>query len=70
MLNVSLQKLRPTNHASIQSIVKAVGIRSAVPSPCCVPTSLAPLPLLYVDENNDIVLRSYPDMSVRTCGCR
>jgi hypothetical protein len=64
------KKLRPTNHATIQSIVRAVGIQTGVPSPCCVPASLTSLTLLYFDENQNVVLKNYPEMSVRSCACR
>jgi len=68
--DVLLQKLRPTNHATIQSIVRAVGIQADVPSPCCVPASLTSLTLLYFDQRDNVVLKNFPEMSVRSCACR
>lgn len=62
--------VRPSNHATIQSIVKAVGIIPGIPEPCCVPEKMKPLSVLFVDESKNIVLKIYPNMSVETCACR
>ncbi|KAG7248332.1 hypothetical protein CRUP_012673, partial [Coryphaenoides rupestris] len=61
---------RPSNHATIQSIVRAVGIVPGVPEPCCVPEKMNPLAVLYRDEARNPVLKVYPDMSVQSCSCR
>ncbi|CAJ1067591.1 growth/differentiation factor 10 [Xyrichtys novacula] len=61
---------KPSNHATIQSIVRAVGIIPGVPEPCCVPEKMSPLPVLYQDESRNPVLKIYPDMSVQSCSCR
>uniref|UniRef100_A0A3P8THR0 Growth/differentiation factor 10 n=1 Tax=Amphiprion percula TaxID=161767 RepID=A0A3P8THR0_AMPPE len=61
---------RPSNHATIQSIVRAVGIIPGVPEPCCVPESMSPLAVLYQDESRNPVLKIYPNMSVQSCSCR
>ncbi|CAL8284052.1 unnamed protein product [Arctogadus glacialis] len=60
----------PSNHATIQSIVRAVGISPGVPEPCCVPDQMSPLAVLYRDEARSPVLKVYPNMSVRSCSCR
>ncbi|CAL1604917.1 unnamed protein product [Knipowitschia caucasica] len=62
--------VRPSNHATIQSIVRAVGIIPGVPEPCCVPEKMSPLSVLFLDPNLDLVLKVYPGMSVDTCACR
>ncbi|TSK22777.1 Growth/differentiation factor 10 [Bagarius yarrelli] len=62
--------VRPSNHATIQSIVKTVGIIPGIPEPCCVPEKMNPLSVLFLDEAKNIVLKNYPDMSVETCSCR
>lgn len=64
------RKLRPTNHATIQSIARAAGIQTDLPSPCCVPASLTSVTLLYFDRHYNVVLRNFPEMSVRSCACR
>ncbi|XP_046406522.1 uncharacterized protein LOC124171393 isoform X2 [Ischnura elegans] len=38
--------------------------------PCCAPDSLAPLIMLYVDENEDFVLRLFPRLKVISCACQ
>ncbi|XP_030628274.1 growth/differentiation factor 10 [Chanos chanos] len=62
--------VRPSNHATIQSIVKTVGIIPGIPEPCCVPDKMNPLTVLFLDEAKNIVLKTYPNMSVDTCACR
>ncbi|XP_066535621.1 growth/differentiation factor 10 [Hoplias malabaricus] len=62
--------VRPSNHATIQSIVKTVGIIPGIPEPCCVPEKMNPLSVLFLDEAKNIVLKIYPNMSVETCACR
>ncbi|XP_042546257.1 growth/differentiation factor 10 [Dipodomys spectabilis] len=62
--------VRPSNHATIQSIVRAVGIVPGVPEPCCVPDKMNSLGVLFLDENRNVVLKVYPNMSVETCACR
>lgn len=66
----SPQVARPSNHATIQSIVRAVGIIPGVPEPCCVPEKMSPLAVLYQDEATNRVLKVYPNMSVQSCSCR
>ncbi|XP_077999489.1 growth/differentiation factor 10-like [Glandiceps talaboti] len=62
--------LNPSNHAAVQSIVHALEAVKGVPPPCCVPDKLSPLSILYFDENRNVVLKVYPNMSVDTCACR
>ncbi|KAB0397528.1 hypothetical protein E2I00_006885, partial [Balaenoptera physalus] len=61
--------VRPSNHATIQSIVRAVGIVPGIPEPCCVPDKMNSLGVLFLDENRNVVLKVYPNMSVETCAC-
>ncbi|KAI0223103.1 Bone morphogenetic protein 3 [Lamellibrachia satsuma] len=63
-------KLRPSNHATIQSLVQAVGLYTDVPAPCCVPEALSSVTLLYFDESQNVVLKNYPAMTVQSCACR
>ncbi|KOC59355.1 Growth/differentiation factor 8 [Habropoda laboriosa] len=37
--------------------------------PCCSPTQLSPIQLLYVDTNNTITQKTLPNMVVEACGC-
>ncbi|KAG7325444.1 hypothetical protein KOW79_011760 [Hemibagrus wyckioides] len=62
--------VHPSNHATIQSIVRAVGIVPGVPEPCCVPEKMSELAVLFLDTSRNMVLKLYPNMSVETCACR
>lgn len=66
----SPQLVHPSNHATIQSIVRAVGIVPGIPEPCCVPENMSPLSVLFLDPGKNMVLKVYPGMSVDTCACR
>ncbi|XP_071454667.1 protein decapentaplegic-like [Hetaerina americana] len=61
--------LNSTNHAIVQTLVNSVN-PSAVPKACCVPTALTSISMLYLDEDNKVVLKNYQDMAVLGCGCR
>ncbi|CAM9267055.1 unnamed protein product, partial [Lampetra planeri] len=69
--------LRPTNHATVQSVVRALrpaavaggGRGSSVRAPCCVPDELYSINLLYYDEAGNVVLKQYDDMVAVSCGC-
>ncbi|GAB1606683.1 hypothetical protein Ahia01_000950900 [Argonauta hians] len=64
------KKLRASNHATIQSIVHAIGIYPNVPAPCCVPDNVSSITLLYLDEDKNVILKNYPGMTVLSCACR
>ncbi|KAF4532911.1 hypothetical protein B566_EDAN001515 [Ephemera danica] len=38
-------------------------------APCCAPTKLAPLQVLYLDSNMAIMQKTLPNMVVEACGC-
>jgi len=59
--------LNATNHAIVQTLVSEVD-PEAVPKPCCVPTDLSPISMLYVNGDS-VVLKNYQDMVVEGCGC-
>lgn len=61
---------QPTNHATIQSLLRAAGVRPDLPSPCCVPDKLSSVTLLYYDQKRNVVLKNYPGMTVESCACR
>lgn len=63
------EHLNTTNHAIIQTLVHSTN-PSAVPKPCCVPTQLQAISMLYVDDENKVVLKNYREMTVVGCGCR
>ncbi|GFQ69602.1 bone morphogenetic protein 3 [Trichonephila clavata] len=64
------KSIQSSNHATIQGLIHSLGMKKNIPELCCVPSSLAPVSLLYYDQNHNIVLKSFPDMSVQNCSCR
>ena len=60
--------MNSTNHAVVQNLVNSVN-PNAAPRACCVPTSLTPIGMLYLDGHK-VVLKNYQDMVVDGCGCR
>lgn len=63
------QNQKPTNHATVQSIVHEMNLSPGVGRPCCVPSRLLSLSLLYYDDNDNVVLKQYGDMVAESCGC-
>lgn len=61
--------LNATNHAVVQTLVNSINGQLA-PRACCVPTQLTTISLLYLDDQNKLVLKKYQDMAVVGCGCR
>lgn len=61
--------LNTTNHAVVQALMNSV-YPTTIPRPCCVPTSLSPISMLYLNENSKAVLKNYDSMVVEGCGCR
>jgi hypothetical protein len=59
----------PTNHALMQSLMR-LKKKNGTPRPCCVPTKLTPLSMLYNEESGQIVVRHHEGMIAKTCGCR
>ncbi|XP_005531418.1 PREDICTED: bone morphogenetic protein 2-like [Pseudopodoces humilis] len=63
------ENMRPTNHATVQSIINALKLSEGVSSPCCVPDKLNSINLLYFDDDENVVLKQYNDMVAGSCGC-
>lgn len=61
--------LNTTNHAIVQTLMNSVNADD-VPPACCVPTTLDPISMLYLNEHGKVVLKNYQDMVVDGCGCR
>nr|DBA15510.1 TPA: hypothetical protein GDO54_004710 [Pyxicephalus adspersus] len=61
--------LTPTKHAVIQSLMHN-NKPKVVNNPCCVPTKLEPMPVVYVENNKLVINNNYEDMKVVECGCR
>ncbi|KAK5850975.1 hypothetical protein PBY51_001803 [Eleginops maclovinus] len=62
------EHLNPTNHAYMQSLLKHYH-PDRVGSPCCAPTKMSPLSMLYY-ENGEMLLRHHEEMIVDECGCQ
>ncbi|XP_013775929.1 univin-like [Limulus polyphemus] len=62
------EHLNGTNHALIRSLLHTFS--PDVEPACCVPITLKPVTLLYIDDHNNVVLRQYENMAVEECGCR
>lgn len=60
--------LNATNHAIVQTLVHLMSPR-LVPEPCCTPTKLTAISVLFFDEGSNVVLKKYRNMVVRACGC-
>ncbi|ESO07906.1 hypothetical protein HELRODRAFT_98091 [Helobdella robusta] len=64
----------PTKHATVQSLVHALGTDNIQPrrlragSPCCVPSPLYSLSMLY-NKNDVIILKFYDEMIAAGCAC-
>ncbi|XP_043990023.1 anti-dorsalizing morphogenic protein [Gambusia affinis] len=63
------QNMRPTNHATVQSIINALKLIRGIETPCCVPDKLFSINLLYFDDDENVVLKQYNDMVAGSCGC-
>ena len=61
--------LNATNYALLLTMMNSFEQTNS-PTPCCVPTNLIPLSVLYLDPSDNLVLHNYEDMIVESCGCR
>lgn len=64
------QDQEPSNHATVQGIVHKMGLVEGVEMPCCVPTKLLNTSILFFDDNENVILKTYEDMVADRCGCR
>lgn len=56
-----------TNHAIVQVLVSL--IEKKIPKPCCAPTKLDEMTMIYHDDGNRVIMRKHRDMIVSSCGC-
>ncbi|KAG9486462.1 protein DVR-1-like [Eleutherodactylus coqui] len=61
--------LRGSNHAVLQTLAHLFSPED-VPQPCCVPVKMAPISMLFYDNNDNVVLRHFDNMAIDECGCR
>ncbi|GJQ88858.1 putative bone morphogenetic protein [Trypoxylus dichotomus] len=57
-----------TNHALLKFMYQ--GTYSYLRKPCCVPDTMKPLTIMYIDNNQNVAIKVYEDMIVDGCGCR
>ena len=63
------RNMNASNHAIIQTLVHLM-TPEKIPSPCCAPLRLQPLQVLYLDDNNNVIMKRYANMIVKDCGCQ
>ncbi|KPP71529.1 hypothetical protein Z043_109536, partial [Scleropages formosus] len=56
--------MNATNHAIVQTLVHLMNPEN-VPKPCCAPTKLQAISVLYFDDNSNVILKKYKNMVVR-----
>ncbi|XP_055633611.1 protein 60A [Toxorhynchites rutilus septentrionalis] len=60
--------MNATNHAIVQTLVHLMH-PTKVPKPCCAPTKLIPISVLYHIDEANVNLKKYKNMVVKSCGC-
>lgn len=60
--------MNATNHAIVQTLVHLMH-PTKVPKPCCAPTKLSAISVLYYLDDNNVNLKKYKNMVVKSCGC-
>ncbi|XP_076012713.1 bone morphogenetic protein 7-like isoform X2 [Genypterus blacodes] len=60
--------MNATNHAIVQTLVHFIN-PDTVPKPCCSPTQLHGISVLYFDDSSNVILKKYRNMVVKACGC-
>uniref|UniRef100_A0AC35U7W8 TGF_BETA_2 domain-containing protein n=1 Tax=Rhabditophanes sp. KR3021 TaxID=114890 RepID=A0AC35U7W8_9BILA len=61
--------VNPSNHAIFQSLMHSIIPNAQVPGVCCAPETMESLSILYFDETDNVVLKTYPKMIVKSCSC-
>ena len=61
--------MNATNHAVVQTLVHMMA-HATIPQPCCAPVQLTAITVLFIDDQNNVVLKKYQNMVVKTCGCQ
>lgn len=60
--------MNATNHAIVQTLVHLMN-PGRVPKPCCAPTRLSAISVLYYLDDSNVNLKKYKNMVVKSCGC-
>ena len=66
-------EMNATNHAYVQDLVQIFGAITGdgelPPSPSCAPQELATVSVLYYDYTDNVVLKKFRQMIVKSCAC-
>ena len=57
----------PTNHAQIQSLL---ALQGNFPNPCCVPTELGAISIMFFDGEENVSVKTFSEMTVKQCSCK
>lgn len=60
--------MNATNHAIVQTLVHLMKPLH-VPKPCCAPNKMGQQAVLFFLEDNNVILKKYKNMIVKSCGC-
>ncbi|KAK9870584.1 hypothetical protein WA026_008147 [Henosepilachna vigintioctopunctata] len=60
--------MNATNHAIVQTLVHLM-TPLRYPKPCCAPTKLTPVSVLYFLDDTNVILKKFKKMVVKSCGC-
>ncbi|XP_063226910.1 protein 60A-like isoform X2 [Bacillus rossius redtenbacheri] len=61
--------VNPTNHAIVQTLAHLENPWK-VPKPCCAPTKLVPVSIIFYTEQNTVAVHRYKEMIAKSCGCQ
>ncbi|KAI6228795.1 hypothetical protein M3Y99_01188500 [Aphelenchoides fujianensis] len=64
-----LESSAPVNHAIVQSLVNLLDKKRA-PAPSCAPVELQSQTILFLNQEQNLVMKQYKEMRVKNCGCR
>ncbi|CAH0557682.1 unnamed protein product [Brassicogethes aeneus] len=60
--------MNATNHAIVQTLLH-LNSPQKFPKPCCAPTKLGNISVLYFLDDKNVILKKYKKMVVKSCGC-
>ncbi|XP_049821096.1 protein 60A-like [Aethina tumida] len=61
--------MNASNHAIVQTLMH-INNPGRFPKPCCAPTNLQNISVLYLIDERNVVLKKYKKMVVKSCGCQ
>ncbi|XP_078658453.1 protein decapentaplegic-like [Branchiostoma floridae x Branchiostoma belcheri] len=65
------QRLNASNHAFLRNLIRQAkpSKHHSVPKPCCAPTKLSPISVLYREKTGAYVVQKMNSMRAEACGC-